>query len=148
MKVVLNSKVAKLGYRGDVVDVKAGYFRNYLFPNGFADAGTGARIKIANKRNENRVLQKEQVIEDAKSVIAKIKGIELNLEAKVNDKGTLFAAISEADVVAELKGVASIDLDKSFVTMEPIKELGEYKVLLRINEGTQTEIKVNVTAAK
>ena len=70
MQVVLNEDVKKLGYRGEVVDVKRGYFRNFLFPRGLADFASESRLRVAESRKESLMSKKQQILENAKEVLA------------------------------------------------------------------------------
>ncbi len=144
MKVLLNEKVENLGYRGDIVAVKPGYFRNYLFPKSLAVPATPALIKLAEGRKEKVVMEKSQVLENAKDVLKKLKGLELKLKASVSDKGTLYAALAEADIVEAIKAEAKVTLEPSFIKMEHIKELGEYSVKVQLGDDLEEEVKVIV----
>jgi len=99
MQVLLSADVKKLGYRGDVVNVKNGYFRNFLCPKGLAQAATAKLIALAETRNKDRVVQKERILENVKEVLKKLKGLSVVIKAKVSDKGKLYGSLTEADVV-------------------------------------------------
>jgi len=79
MQVVLNQDVKKLGYRGEVVSVKPGFFRNFLFPNGLADVATPSRLRVAESRKDKLVMQKQQVMENVQGVLDKLKGTKITL---------------------------------------------------------------------
>jgi len=144
MKVILNKDVKNLGFRGQIVDVAAGYFRNFLYPRDFAVFATKNLTKLADERNSNRVMREKEVVENIKDVFAAINGKSLAVKAKVNDKGTLFAAISVSDVLALVKKELKMDLSTSFVVMDPIKELGEHKVKLNFRKDMVGEMTVLV----
>lgn len=144
MQVVLNKDLAKLGYRGDVVNVKPGYFRNYLAPNGIAIPATVAVLKLVASRKDKMVMQKQQLLDNAKDVVAKLDGLTLKIKAKASDKGKLYASIAEADIVDAVEKAASVKLEKSFVSMDHIKELGEFKVKIDLGKGFEKEVAVIV----
>lgn len=146
MKVVLNQDVSKLGYRGDIIDVKAGYFRNFLFPNDLADYGSASRISIAEKRKEKMVMRKQEVLENAKDVVGKLEGLKLKLTAKASDKGKLFGSISNIDIAKAIKAELKMDFDSAFIEMEPLKELGEHKVSIKLGENTSATVLVTIEA--
>lgn len=148
MKVVLNKDVAKLGYKGDTVNVKPGYHRNFLLPKGLADLATESRIKLAAVRNEKRVLKKQQLLDNSKEVLAKLKGLKVIVKAKTSDKGTLYASITETDVIEAIEKKAKLHLEREYLKMEHFKELGEYTVLVHLGEGLEEKVKVSVKNAK
>jgi large subunit ribosomal protein L9 len=148
MKVILNENVSKLGYKGDAVNVKDGYFRNFLFPRGLATVATEGKIKLAEKRREKTVLEKERLLSNVKEAMKKLSKLEVEVAAKVTAKGTLYAHLSEADVISAVRGAANIQLEKKFVKFaEPIKTLGKHEVMIDFGEENTVSIKVNVVKA-
>ncbi|MFH1284219.1 MAG: 50S ribosomal protein L9 [Candidatus Peregrinibacteria bacterium] len=147
MQILLNSDVPKLGYRGDIVSVRNGYFRNYLLPKGFAQPATSALIKLSKSRNEKRLVQKQQIIDKAGEVLKKLKGLTVEIKAKVSKKGKLYGSLGESEVIEAVKKAAKIELEKEFVKMEHIKELGEHKVKIHLGENLEEEITVKVEEA-
>lgn len=148
MQIVLNADVKKLGFRGDTVSVKPGYFRNYLWPKGMADLATRARLRVAESRKSKTVMASEELIAKASEAIGKLKGLKLVIKAKVSDKGKLYGAITEADVVEAVEQASKIKLEKSFIKMDHFKELGEYKALVHLGAKLEEEITVVVEAAE
>ncbi|MBD3330079.1 50S ribosomal protein L9 [Candidatus Peregrinibacteria bacterium] len=146
MQVVLNQTIKGLGYKGDIVTVKPGYFRNFLLPKGEADAATPSRVKVAEARKEKMVMEKEKVLENAKDVLKKVKGTTLEIKAKANDKGKLFASISEPDVVALLKEQAKLDLAPEFIKMDHLKEVGDHEVLISLGDDMEEKVIVKVVS--
>jgi large subunit ribosomal protein L9 len=147
MQILLNGDVKKLGHRGDLVVVKPGYFRNFLYPRGLAQVATPKVVKLANERNKKRVMHKESVVENAKDVLKAIKGLTVVLKSKVSDKGKLYGSITETDVADAIKASVKIDLDKGFIKMDHIKEVGDHIVLVNLGEGLEEKVKVRVEAA-
>lgn len=147
MKVVLNKDVPKLGYKGDIVNVKAGYFRNFLHPNKMAEMATTSSLKVASTRKERLVMKKQQIMENAKEVLAKLKGLKVALKAKASTKGKLYAAITEKAVIDAVEKAAKVKLEKEFLKMDHFKEVGNYDVLVHLGEGLEAKIKVSVKKA-
>lgn len=139
--------VSKLGYKGDIVNVKDGYFRNYLFPRKLAEIATKGVKKLAQLRSEKRVMKKQQILDNAKDVLKKLKGLVVTLKVKVSGKGKLYGAITEDKVIAAIKEKANVELTKDFVKMEHFKSVGKYKVLVHLGEGLEEAINVVVEAA-
>lgn len=144
MQVVLNEDVKKLGYRGDVVSVKRGFFRNFLFPRGLADLATIARLKIAESRKDKMVVQKQQLLDSSGDVLKKLKGLKVETFGKVSEKGHLYGSIVEEDVINAIEEATKIKLEKDFIKMEHLKELGEHKVIVHLGEGQEEEVTVEV----
>ncbi len=148
MEVVLNKDVKKLGYRGDVITVKPGYYRNFLNPRGLADVATKSRLKLIEARKEKMVMKREQLLENAQEVLKKLKGLSVTISSKVNDKGTLYAAVVEEDVIKAVESAIKVKLEKEYLKMDHFKDLGEHTVLVRLGSDIEEEIKVVVEAAK
>lgn len=144
MQVVLNEDVKKLGYRGDVVNVKRGFYRNFLFPRGLADYASETRLKIADSRKDKMVVQKKQLLDSAQDVLKKLKGLKIETFGKVSDKGHLYGSIVEEDIIKAVEAATKIKLEKDFIKMDHLKELGEHTVVVHLGEGQEEEITVVV----
>lgn len=147
MQVVLNQDVKKLGYRGDTVNVRPGYFRNFLLPRNLADAATEMRLKVAASRKEKMVMKRQQILDNAKEVLQKLKGLAVTIKSKVSAKGKLYGSIAEDAVAAAIEKAVKVKLEKDLIQMENIKDLGEYKVKVQLGEGLSEEVKVTVEKA-
>ncbi len=148
MEVVLNKDIKKLGYRGDVITVKPGYYRNFLNPRGLADVATKSRLKLIEARKEKMVMKREQLLENTNEVLEKLKGLTVTIQSKVNDKGTLYAAINEDDVIKAVEESTKIKLEKEYLKMDHFKDLGEHTALVHLGPDLEEKIKVVVEAAK
>lgn len=147
MQIVLSKDVSKLGYRGEVVKVREGYFRNFLLPNGLALIATPSSLKLAAVRKEKILSNRKKVVEGAKEILAKIKGLKLNLKAKISSKGKLFGAIAEDKILEAIEKATDLKLDRSFVKMTHIKTTGTHDVLIHIGPDMEEKVKVTVKAA-
>ncbi len=146
MQVVLNADVQKLGYRGDVVKVKNGYFRNFLWPRGLASVATEKVLQVALKRRENLVLKRQQLLDNAKEALKKLHGLVVTVKGKITKTGKLYAGISAAKLIDAVEKASKIKLEKDFLQMDHLKELGEHKVTVRLGEGLEEVITVNIEA--
>jgi len=148
MKVILNENVKKLGFKGDIVEVKDGYFRNLLFPKGIAVVASDGRVELANKRREKMVLEKERLLENVKEAMDKIKGLKLEISVKVTDKGTLYASLNEDEVITAIRAASNIQLEKKHVKFEEaIKTLGNHTVTINFGGKNTIDIVVNLVKA-
>jgi len=148
MKVLLNKDVKKLGYRGDIVTVKTGYFTNFLLPEGLAVMADESVVKLQDSRKAKLVMKSEQLKENAKEVLKKLKGLVITISKKITSTGKLYGGVSTEDIADEIFAKTNIQLEPSNVKAEHIKEVGTHKVLVHIAEGAEETIKVVVEAKK
>ena len=144
MKVILRTDVAKLGHKGDVLDVSDGYARNYLVPQGYAvhwTRGGEAQVEQIRKAREARALAS---VEDAQALKAKLQEGKIRLFAKTGAEGRLFGSIKPA-AVAEA-GIGQVDKRK--ITLPTIKSTGEYNAIIHLHEGVDAEVTLQVIAAR
>ncbi len=146
MQVLLNENVKKLGYRGDIVDVKPGYFRNYLWPNGMAEVATAAVLKLADDRKAKVVMKKKELVDKASDVLKKLEGLSVVVKHKVNDSGKLYSAVVEEDVLAAIKAATSIELEKDHIKMDHFKDLGDHSVVIHLAANMEANVSVVVEA--
>lgn len=148
MKVILLQDIPKMGKKGDVIEVAEGYGRNYLLPRKMAsEASQGKLNELAElKKAENR--KNKQIEEQAKELGSKLEKTVVKLSAKVGDGGRLFGAISNKDIAENLDKQHNIKLDKKKIVLKsPIKNLGEYKITVKLHPKVQVELTVVVSEA-
>ena len=150
MQVILKKDVQNLGEAGDLVSVKDGYARNFLFPKNIAELATEgalknreqnlARIRAKQEKLHQEALEKAQLIE-------KIGTLELS--AKAGESGKLFGTITTKKLCEELKEKANIEVDRKNVSLNaPINKIGEFTMLIKLTSKVKTELKVVVTASE
>lgn len=145
MQLVLTDDVPHLGKQGELVEVKAGYGRNYLLPRGLATVPTAHNIRLL-ERFKIRVTQaREARIADLRALaeqITKMTGI--TVEANANDEGHLYGSVGGAEVAKGLKA-KGMPVDADMIKLEgPIKETGLYAVKLNLGYDIEAEVKVAV----
>lgn len=146
MKVILREDIEKLGKAGEVVKVADGYGRNYLIPRNLAF--------LANVRNMKTLEHDRRVIETrakkarkaAEDVAQSLSGMTVAISAKAGEEGKLFGAVTSRDIAEALEKAGVATDRKSIQLAEPIKQIGEYKVKVRVAAEVVPEITVNVTA--
>jgi large subunit ribosomal protein L9 len=146
MKVLLCQDVEKLGWLGDIVEVKEGFARNYLMPQRLAIAATDANVKALAeekaKRAEQRKLNQQRVVAAAKAV----NEAHVIIAAKTNESGHLFGSVTAVDIAANLRG-QGFDVNDDVVRLaEHIKEVGTYDVTLKYAADVTALIKVVVVS--
>ena len=147
MKVLLCEDVKNLGWLGDIVDVTAGYARNYLLPKGLAKPATEANVKALArekaKRAEQRVKGRKRLEETAAAVV----GAEAVLAEKANEQGVLFGSIGPRDIAANLREQGFAVADDYVHLEENIKNVGASQVTLKFAEDLNATVNVVVVAA-
>jgi large subunit ribosomal protein L9 len=144
MKVILFRSVDNLGQAGEVVDVKPGYFRNFLGARGYAKEATRANLALMESRRKKieAIVAKERT--DAQSQKAKIDGTELSFELRANDRGQLFGSVTTADIAAALAAKGH-DVDRRKIEIsEQIKHLGKFHIRVRLYPEVYGDITVMV----
>ena len=145
MEVILTRNVDKFGKRGDVKNVKDGYYRNFLAPKGLAFRATPARLKWAEGLRKESVKAKEEVAKKAEEYKKKLEKTTLLFEAKTTDKNTLYGSIGEKELIAELEKQVKIKLDKKQIELkEAIKTVGMHTVKVKLADDTTVDLKVEV----
>jgi large subunit ribosomal protein L9 len=147
MKVLLRSDVRGVGRRGDIVEVKSGYARNFLLPTGAAlKANDTMELQAASMRKA-RDLRDAQSRTAAETQRAVIEQATVTVAARAGSNGRLFGSVTEADIVNALRTATNISLDRHAIIMdEHLKEVGSATVSVRLFEGVVASIKVEVVA--
>ncbi|PYO93639.1 MAG: 50S ribosomal protein L9 [Gemmatimonadetes bacterium] len=144
MEIILRADVQHLGKVGDVVKVKDGYARNYLLPKGLAYPATeGNKKKIAY---EGERLVKQQAAEKsaAEGEATRLADVHLTFEAKVGEENKLYGSITASDIQRKLEELG-IHVDKRKIDLaEPIRELGDFHVGIKIHPEVRPEVRVTV----
>ncbi len=146
MKVLLCEDIKKLGWLGDVVDVKTGYARNYLLPQGLAKVATEGNIRAIAKAKAERAEQRLKERRRIEKAVEAVNGAEAVLAAKANEQGVLFGSITEALIAANLRSQGFEVADEIVKLPEHIKQLGTHEVTLRFAEDLTATIRVVVVA--
>ena len=148
MQVVLVKRVPKLGNEYDVVNVKPGYARNFLFPRKLAVPAAEHELKRAEVMKAKVVQKIEAMVENAKEISEKIKDAVLTFKKKARGE-KLYGSIKEKDIADALKKQEKVEVKKEMVKIdEPLKTLGEHKVKLQLTEDIEMKIKVVIEAEK
>ena len=144
MKVLLKSDVPKIGKKGELLEVKEGYARNFLIPNGLAVEASGGTMKQYEEEKKAVERRKEKEKEAAQALSAKIKGITITLRHKAGEEGRLFGSITSAEVAEALKQ-KGFDIDKKHVILdEPIRLVGTHEVKVKLHTDVTATLNVEV----
>lgn len=148
MKIILLENVENLGHIGDVVKVAPGYARNYLIPKGFAMLANEKNTKAHEHAKRQLEYKKNKMLEQAKAIATKIEGIVLNLVHAAGEEGKLFGSVTNMELAEQLKA-HGVEIDrKKIVLVDPIKQLGEYSVTVKVQPEVLAAFKVIVSKAE
>ena len=146
MEVILREDIEKLGHRGQVVKVAPGYARNFLLPKRLAVPATDANRKIVEQERDAYLRREAKVKSEAEDLGKLMSGVTLTIARKAGEEGHLFGSVTAQDVVDALAG-QNFTIDRRKVQLgDPIKNVGEYKVPVRLHRDVTQEITVNVVA--
>lgn len=149
MKVLLWQDVEKLGKRGETVDVRDGFARNFLFPRKLASIPTPSMHKEFELAKRRTVKQDAALASDAKAVAEKLAGVtSVSIEVNTNDEGLLYGAVSPSMVADALKDQGLKVEAKAIEIAEPIKKVGTYEVIVNLHREVKPTLKVWVLSTK
>ena len=148
-KLILTNEVAGLGSAGDVVEVKNGYARNYLIPQGFAVAWSKGGEKQVESIRAARTARELATIEEAQDLKMKLENATISLAVKAGSEGRLFGAVKTGDVADAVKAAGLGELDKRKIQItSSIKSVGEHEATVRLRDDVTAVITLQVVAAK
>jgi large subunit ribosomal protein L9 len=149
LKLILTHEVTGLGAPGDVIDVKNGYARNFLVPQGLAVQWTRGGEKQVESIKAARVAREHATIEEAQDLKAKLQAATVKLTVKAGEGGRLFGSVKNSDVANAVAaaGVGTVDKRKIEIT-NPIKLTGTHEATVRLRDDIIATITLQVVAAK
>lgn len=142
MRVLLVKDVYKLGHAGEVKKVADGYGRNYLIPQGMAVLATAGALKQAETLRQNAAIARSKLNAEMQGVADKLKGLTLTFAAKAGETGKLYGSITTAQVAAKIKEASGLEIDRRNVGHQPLRELGEFQVPVRLTTDLIPNVKV------
>ena len=144
MEVILREDIDKLGIRGQMVKVAAGYARNYLLPKKLAVAATESNRKIVEQERQAHLRKEAKLQSEAQDLSTLMAGTVLTISAKAGENDQLFGSVTAKDVADALEA-KNFTIDRRKIQLEePIRSLGEHKVAVRLHRDVTTEVTVNV----
>ncbi|HSZ98936.1 MAG TPA: 50S ribosomal protein L9 [Streptosporangiaceae bacterium] len=148
MKLILTQEVTGLGTPGDVVEVKAGYGRNYLVPRRLAmpwTRGSEQQIEMIKRARSAREIRS---LDDAKQAASRLSGLRVRLQTRAGTGGRLFGSISTADIAAAVKTAGGPELDRRKIEVRnPIKTIGSHQVAVRLHPEVSASLEIEVAAS-
>ena len=147
-KLILTQEVTGLGAPGDVVEVKNGYARNYLIPQGFAVSWSRGGEKQVEQIKAARTAREHATIEEAQDLKLRLEANPVKLTVKAGAEGRLFGSVKTSDIASavEAAGVGSVD-KRLIEIVSPIKSVGTHEAILKLRDGIVATITLQVVAA-
>ena len=148
MEVILKQDVINLGFTNEKVNVKPGYARNYLIPQGIAIMATESNKKVLAETLKQKAHKEAKIRKSAEDLSDTLKNLVIRIGAKAAESGKIFGSVNAIQVSQALKDQFDVDIDrkKIHVDHEHIKELGTYKAKIRLHKEVQVEITLEVFA--
>jgi large subunit ribosomal protein L9 len=144
MEIILLSDVDALGLKGDVVDVKRGYARNYLLPRRLAEVATKGRVAEVQKIDAERAKHEARTADQAAEIAATLGKTVLRFEVKSGPSGSLFGSVTPTDIAEELWRTRKVRVDRRKIDLNPIKRIGRFSVPIQVYEGVVAAVMVHV----
>jgi large subunit ribosomal protein L9 len=142
VKVILTQTIDKLGNMGDVVDVKDGYARNYLFPKNLAKEATSGNMKGLEGLKKKQAAIEAKKIADAKAIGDKISSLSVTMTVEAGEEDKLFGSVT-TDMIATALEAEGVKIDKKDIVLdEPIKKLGSYQVVVKVIPEVKANLRV------
>jgi len=149
MQLVLTEDVQHLGRQGDLVEVKPGYGRNYLLPNGLATVPSAHNLRLLERYKERVSQAREAKVADLKALAEQIQRVpHITIDANANEEGHLYGSVGAPEISRALKG-KNLKVEPEMVKLEgPIKQCALYEVKLQLGYDIETNVKVMVQPSK
>ena len=146
MQVILKEDVVNLGYKDDIVTVKDGYGRNFLIPTGKAVIASESAKKVLAENLKQRAHKLAKIKEDAQTLAAKLEGVALTIGAKTSSTGTIFGSVNNIQIAEALEKLGHIVDRKQIDIKDTVKEVGNYKAIVKLHKEVSVEIPFEVVA--
>lgn len=143
MEIILKEDVIGLGYKHDIVNVKSGYGRNYLIPQGKGVIASESAKKMLAEELKQKAKKLEKIKNDAQAFADKLAGVALTIAAKVSNTGTIYGSVNNVMIADELSKLG-FDIDRKLITIKDVKTIGEHQATVRLHKEVSVTIPVTV----
>lgn len=145
MQVILKEDVINLGYKDDIVNVKPGYGRNYLIPNGKAVIASESAKKVLAEDLKQRAHKLEKIKNDALALAEQLKAVSLVIATKVSQTGSIYGSVNNIQIADEL-GKLGYSIDRKIIAVGDVKTVGNYTAKVKLHKEVSVEIPFEVVA--
>ncbi len=144
MRIILLESIENLGRKGEIVNVKDGYARNYLIPKGLAIKVTQSNIKMIQEKQKKLEKEREKEIRTVEDLKNRIESLKLTFYKRAGEEDVLFGSVTSAEIEEKLKEEGIEIEKKKIVIKEPIKKLGEHEVEVKVHPEVKAKLKIEV----
>ena len=148
MEIILTQDIKNLGYKNDIVNVKPGYARNYLIPQGMAILATESARKVLAENMRQQAYKQEKIKKEAQDLAAVLEGLSLRIPAKAASTGKIYGSVNNVQIANAIKEAKGVEIDRKHILVDDdtIKEVGNYKAKVRLHKDVTVEISFEVFA--
>ena len=148
MEVILTQDIQNLGYVNDIVNVKAGYARNYLIPKGLAITANAMNKKVLEENLRQKAFKEDKIRSEAETLAKALEGITVKIGAKAAETGKIFGSVNNIQIADAIKAQFNYEIDRKRIVVdgESIKELGTYAAEIRLHKDVKANISFEVFA--
>ena len=145
MEIILLTDIANLGHKDDIVDVKQGYGRNYLIPQGYAILATPSARKVVAENLRQRAHKEAKLRAEAEELAAKLAELKLTVGAKTSSTGKIFGSVNSIMISESLKE-KGFDIDRKKIVLKDVKEIGTYTALIKLHREVKVDVEFEVVS--
>lgn len=145
MEIILKEDIIGLGYKNDIVNVKSGYGRNYLIPQGKGVIASESAKKVLAENLKQQAHKLAAIKAEAEKKAEQLNGVEVVIAAKVSATGATYGSVNAAIVAEELKN-KGIEVDRKIITMHDVKHVGEFEATIHFHKEVEVKLPVKVVA--
>ena len=138
MQIILLTDIANLGHKDDIINVKPGYGRNYLIPQGYAILATESSKKIVAENIKQRAHKEAKLKAEAEELATKLEAVKLTIGAKTSSTGKIFGSVNSI-MIAESLQAQGFDVDRKKIMLKEIKEVGTYTAVIKLHREVPTK---------
>ena len=138
MEIILLTDIANLGHKDDIVDVKQGYGRNYLIPQGYAILATPSARKVVAENLRQRAHKEAKLKAEAEEIAAQLAEVKLTIGAKTSSTGKIFGSVNSIMI--------SFDIDRKKIVLKDVKEIGTYTALIKLHREVKVDVEFEVVS--
>ena len=145
MQIILLTDIANLGHKDDVINVKPGYGRNYLIPQGYAILATEAAKKIVAENTKQRAHKEAKLKAEAEELAAKLAELKLTVGAKTSSTGKIFGSVNNI-MISEALLAQGFNIDRKKIMLKEIKEVGTYTAVIKLHRAVKVDVQFEVVS--
>ncbi len=145
MEIILKEDVIGLGYKNDIVNVKSGYGRNYLIPQGKGVIASESAKKVLAEELKQKAIKLAKIKAEAEALAEKLNAVSLNFSAKASSTGVIYGSVGSLQIAAELQKLG-FDIDRKIIAVKDVKAAGEYVAVIKLHKEVAAQVPFTVTA--